>query len=420
MVLRLATVVHFRSIMARVLPTLQFFAAIAAACSLAAGCGSTAETSVAIPTAPTRCQATLGIPSTNFTSAGGTGSVAVSVARECTWSAASAAPWITVTAGQEGQGEGTVTFRIGENVDPSVRRGSLNVAQQAVQLAQEAAPCRYTVGAAETSAPATGGDLSIDIRTHALCSWSVASSADWMSVSPNSGRGDATVHVSVVANTSTTPRSAPVTVAGQSVTLSQAPRATPPPAPAPPAPAPPTPAPPTPAPPAPTPPPPTPPPPTPPPVQCTFQLVSASLSVPAEGISGSVRIRTTSVCSWTATSSAGWVVVNTPSGSGEADVRFTVAENFSPASRSATLTIGGQRFQITQAAAPEIRLDGKISAISGSCPTLTFTVENQVVRTDSQTEFNHGRCSDVRNDRKVNVRGYMQPDGKVLLHRVDF
>ena len=131
-------------------------------------------------------------------------------------------------------------------------------------------------------------------------------------------------------------------------------------------------------------------------------------------------MRTTAVCSWTATSSASWVVVNTPSGSGETDVRFTVAENFSPLSRSATLTIGGQRFQITQAAAPEVRLDGKVSAVSGSCPSLTFTVENEVVRTDSQTEFRHGSCSDVRNDRKVNVRGYMQADGRVLLQRVDF
>ena len=115
-----------------------------------------------------------------------------------------------------------------------------------------------------------------------------------------------------------------------------------------------------------------------------------------------------------------WVIVNTPSGTGETDVRFTVARNFSPTSRSATLTIGGQAFQITQAAAPEIRLEGRVSAISGSCPSLTFTVENQVVRTDSQTEYRHGRCSDVRNDRKVDVRGYIQADGRLLLDRVVF
>ena len=83
------------------------------------------------------------------------------------------------------------------------------------------------------------------------------------------------------------------------------------------------------------------------------------------------------------------------------------------------LTIAGQAFRITQAAAAEIRLEGRISTLNGSCPNLTFRIENQVVRTDSQTDFRDGGCSDLRNDRDVNVRGYRQADGRVLPHRVD-
>ena len=251
--------------MARSVPALQFAAGAAAACLIASACGSTTETSVTSPTAPARCQATLGVPSTNFGPTGGTGTVAVNVARECSWTATSTASWISITGGQEGQGEGTVTFRIGENADPSTRRASLSVADQAVQLAQDAAPCRYSVAAGNTTAPAAGGDLSIDIRTHALCNWTVASPVPWMSTSPASGKGDGTIHVVVTANTNPAPRSAAVTVAGQSVMLSQDSRAaTPPPPPAPPAPAPPAPAPPAPTPPAPTPPAPAPPAPAPP------------------------------------------------------------------------------------------------------------------------------------------------------------
>ena len=178
--------------MARSVPALQFAAGAAAACLIASACGSTTETSVTSPTAPTRCQATLGVPSTNFGPTGGTGTVAVNVARECSWTATSTASWISITGGQEGQGEGTVTFRIGENADPSTRRASLSVAEQAVQLAQDAAPCRYSVAAGDTTAPAAGGDLSIDIRTHALCNWTVASPVPWMSTSPASGKGDGT------------------------------------------------------------------------------------------------------------------------------------------------------------------------------------------------------------------------------------
>jgi hypothetical protein len=418
-VLGLANVVHFQwAIMARSVPTLQFAAGAAAACLIASACGSTTETSVTSPTAPTRCQATLGVPSTNFGPTGGTGTVAVNVARECSWTATSAAPWISITGGQEGQGEGTVTFRIGENADPSTRRGSLSVAEQAVQLAQEAAPCRYSVAAGDTTAPAAGGDLSIDIRTHALCNWTVASPVPWMSTSPASGKGDATIHVLVTPNTNPAPRSAAVTVAGQSVMLSQDPRAAtpPPPAPAPPAPAPPTPDPPAPTPPAPTPPPPPPPP---PPVSCTFQLTSGSLSISETGGSVTVRVRTSATCQWTAASTVSWVSLSTTSGVGEVDVRLTVAENFAPTSRSTTLTIATKAFQVNQAAAEEIRAEGEISAITGSCPSLRFRVDDYTVTTNADTEFKGGKCSDVKNGREASVRGYKQPGGTLAAVRVE-
>jgi hypothetical protein len=101
-------------------------------------------------------------------------------------------------------------------------------------------------------------------------------------------------------------------------------------------------------------------------------------------------------------------------------VRFTVAENFSSASRSATLTIAGETFRITQAAAEQIRLNGKIFNVSGSCPNLRFRVDNQTVTTDSGTEYDEGRCSDVRNGKDISVRGFRQSDGTVKAVRVEF
>ena len=408
---------HFGATMVRGVPALQFAAVSAAAGVLASGCGSTAETSVT-PNAPARCQATLAAPSTNFGPGGGTGSVAVTVARECSWSARSAVPWIAVTGGQDGQGEGTVTFRIGENADPTARRGSLSIAEQSVQLAQDAAPCRFTVESDESSAPATGGDISIGVRTHALCSWTTASAVDWMSASPSSGKGDATVHVTVAANPSAAPRSASVTVAGQTVTLSQQPSvATPPsPAPAPPAPAP-APNPPA---PSPTPPAPTPPAPTPaPPPTCAFQLTPASLSIDSDGGTSTARISTTAACEWTATSSVNWVSLNAGSGTGTTDLRITVAENFATTARSTTLTIATKTFQVTQSAAEPIDVDGEVSGLSGSCPNLRFAVGNYSVTTSSATDFRKGNCSDVRNGRDVKVRGYKQPSGTLAAVRVE-
>src|SRR5687767_8261236 len=92
----------------------------------AIACGSTSETFVN-PTSPNspRCQPTLSSPATSFGPTGGTGSVTVTVARECEWSATVSASWIIVTAGAEGQGDGTIAYRVSENIDPTLRRAAI-------------------------------------------------------------------------------------------------------------------------------------------------------------------------------------------------------------------------------------------------------------------------------------------------------
>jgi hypothetical protein len=184
--------------------------------------------------------------------------VAVSVARECAWTAASDASWIVITAGREGQGDGTISYRVDQNGDPLTRRGGINVNEQRVQLAQDAAPCRFDVSAAATSAvPATGGEIDLSIGTHALCSWTVQVPASWATPQPASGRGPATVEVLVQPNPGGA-RTAEVVVEGTRIPLTQTaalPPGSPAPAPTPnptPSPTPPTPG------PAPTPTPPTP------------------------------------------------------------------------------------------------------------------------------------------------------------------
>ncbi len=215
-----------------------------------AGCGSTAETSVN-PTGPAaRCQATLAPAPSSFGPSGGSGSVAINVARECSWSAAATATWIVLTSAREGQGEGTLAYRVAENGDPVARRGAITIAEQSVEVSQEPAPCRFTVTAGDTTTAASGGELGVDVRTHSACRWTAASSADWATPTPASGSGDAGIRVLVSVNTGSR-RSADLTVAGQRVTVTQdanlpGPPPPPPPAPTPP-PSPPAPAPPSPA-----------------------------------------------------------------------------------------------------------------------------------------------------------------------------
>lgn len=379
------------------------------------GCGNRAETSVNV-TGPssTRCQATISSPSSTFAPAGGTGTLTVTVARECTWTATSNAGWIVLTSGQEGQGNGTVGYRIAENAEPTTRRGAIVVAEQTVQVAQEGAPCRFDVSPREGRAPAEGGEIPINVRTHSACSWRASASASWAAPSPQAGSGTAVVAIRVPAHDGDAARSTVVTIGDERVTIVQDARGGTPPAPAPPSPEP------APTPPAPTPPPPTPEPPPPPPT-CRYELTSTSAEFEANGGTGSVRVRTAAGCAWTAQSSAAWVTITSAqSGTGDGEIRYSVAENFTTSSRTATITVHTAVLRIVQDRARELRLSGRISGISGTCPALRFTVDGTVVTTNSNTDFDGGRCTDARNGVEVDVRGYRQPNGTVLARRVEF
>ncbi len=98
---------------------------------------------------------------------------------------------------------------------------------------------------------------------------------------------------------------------------------------------------------------------------CTITLGSTTQAFPAGGGTSNVTVNAGTGCPWTATSSAGWVTVGTPSGSGAGTVNFTVLTNLGTA-RAATLAIGGQTFTITQGAAA-------ICSYSLSSTSLTFT-----------------------------------------------
>jgi hypothetical protein len=233
--------------------------------ALAAACGSSAVTNVTGPTAA-RCQLALTNSASSFSSSGGTGELKITVARECAWSSSTTAAWIEILSGKDGQGEGVIAYRVNANADPIARKGTIAIAEQQAEVAQQAAACRYTISAPAEMLAASGGRTAIDVRTHSACEWTAASDASWVNLEPASGRGDGTIDVEAGPNSGQA-RAVTITIGPDRVVVHQrsAPAAPPPPGPDPtpaPAPAPaPTPAPaPAPA-PAPTPPPTTPPPP---------------------------------------------------------------------------------------------------------------------------------------------------------------
>jgi hypothetical protein len=86
---------------------------------------------------------------------------------------------------------------------------------------------------------------------------------------------------------------------------------------------------------------------------CTYAIDPASQTMSAAGGTGSVAVTAAAGCGWNAVSSdPSWLTIASgASGAGSGPVSFTVAPN-TGLERSATLTIAGHIFILTQAATP--------------------------------------------------------------------
>ena len=156
---------------------------------------------------------------------------------QLTWSATSAVGWAAITSSPQGQGAGSVTFRIDSNPDPTPRAGAVLVNDGRIELTQQAALCRFDVSHTNDTISASGGPSQIQVRTNDACSWSAVSEVAWLMVSTPTGRGNGTVAATIAPNDGAE-RVGAITVAGERVIVRQGAMPTPP-APQPPAPTPP-------------------------------------------------------------------------------------------------------------------------------------------------------------------------------------
>ncbi len=92
--------------------------------------------SYAMTIGPSGCNYAVAPVNHAFLSDATEGSVNVAAVDGCAWTAVSNAPWLTITVGQNGSGNGTVRFIAGQNPNPGTRRGTLTIAGRIVTIVQ--------------------------------------------------------------------------------------------------------------------------------------------------------------------------------------------------------------------------------------------------------------------------------------------
>jgi hypothetical protein len=169
--------------------------------------------------------------------------------------------------------------------------------------------CQVQVGSpTATDFTSDGGRGTLAIATTRDCTWTVSTTATWVSVTNTSGQGEASVPYAVAANVVPVARAAQIAVSDATLQLSQ--DAAP----------------------------------------CRFALSSSAGSVSAAGGPVTVQLSTLTGCAWQATTDASWLTIASgASGTTTATIGMSAASN-TGAARTAHMTAGGLTLTVSQAA----------------------------------------------------------------------
>ncbi len=182
--------------------------------------GSAVKSFTVVPEGP--CTYSISPTSRSFSSGGGAGSISVTSSKStCNWTASEGVGWISITSGSSGSGNGTVTYSVSNNTSSNSRSATITVAGKSHTVTQAGIQCTYSISPTSRSFPSGGGTGTVSVTAPSGCSWAASEGVKWISItSGSSGSGNGTVTYSVSANKKNS-RSATITVAGKSHTVTQ-------------------------------------------------------------------------------------------------------------------------------------------------------------------------------------------------------
>jgi hypothetical protein len=299
------------------------------------GCSGTGSCSIAVSSnttvTATFAPCTLGIsPTSNsFTESGGSGNIAVTASLgNCPWSSTSNVPWIVITSGATGKGNGTAGYAVETHTGTASRTGTITIAGQTFTIVQ-AGVTQYTLTIAKTGA-GSGTITSADskINCGSTCTAVYSSGA---SVSLSAAMDSGMILNSWSGGGCSSPGTCFLLIkADTTVTASLG--------------------------------------------ICTFGISPNTNTLGYSGGTGVFTVNASAgACTWTATSNAAWLTVSSGgSGTGNGTVSYAVSANTDTSSRTGTITIGGQTFTVTQTGIPQYTLtvakSGTGSGIVTSAP----------------------------------------------------
>jgi hypothetical protein len=251
------------------------------------------------------CAFALGGSSQQMPAAGGSGSVTVTAAGGCAWTASSQASWLSITEGSSGTGSGVVRFAASENAGPP-RSGTLLVGGRTFTVNQEGG-CAYSIAPEQQSVDAGGGMATVIVTAAAECAWTAAANVPWITVeSGSTGSGSGRVQLSVAANPEGQ-RTGTATIAGRTFTVTQT-------------------------------------------TGCLYGISPDPVAVNAAGGPVALQLTTAPTCAWSVAAAVPWITIAPPeTGNGSGTIQIVVGSNTGPA-RSGSIAVASRTVAVSQEA----------------------------------------------------------------------
>jgi hypothetical protein len=169
--------------------------------------------------------ATFTTSSASFGSAGGPGTFMVTAAGACGWNVVSNNAWITVLSPGFQTGSATVSYSVAPNSNISAQSGTISSVGGLTFTVNEAGvSCAYSPSPTATGFTSAGGGGSVNLTPNSSsCLWTATSDSSWLTITSELyGGASGVATYTVAANPNTTERSATLTVAGQTFTVTEA------------------------------------------------------------------------------------------------------------------------------------------------------------------------------------------------------
>ncbi len=170
------------------------------------------------------CTVTLNATSVKLSAKGGSKNVRVTVlATGCEWTAVSNDPFIIITSGSSGTGNGKVDYTVLGNTNTTALTGSMTIAGQTFIVNQAAGGCKFSLSPKNAKLKAAGASATVTVKPNLSdCAWTAVSNDSFIDITDGgSGVGAGTVSYFVTSNTNSVARTGSMTIGGEAFMVTQ-------------------------------------------------------------------------------------------------------------------------------------------------------------------------------------------------------